>query len=115
RLAVGPPGHRQAEVPALTPDHTPDRRPVVVPGAVAGDLVRPTPRRALGVQVRDAFFPPHPGRPRRPPAPCRPAATSRGSRTPGLATGASSSTARSGRTPARGPVAPWGRPGRTRG
>src|SRR5204862_295167 len=73
---VGPVGARedlQEHPPALRPDHAGDRRPVVVPGALAPALIGPAPRRVFGIGGLDACFPPHfgtsaPPRPPRPPA-----------------------------------------------
>src|SRR4051812_8276392 len=75
RRAVGVLGDGQPDLAALTPDHTAYRRSVIVPRAMAGDLVRPPTRRVVGIGVRHAFFPPRSGTPRRPPGPRHPAAS----------------------------------------
>ena len=57
RRAIGPVLDVQSGPAALASDHPADRRPVVVPVAVAVELVGTTPRRVVLIAVGTPFFP----------------------------------------------------------
>ena len=56
RLPVGVPDDGQSDLRALAPGHATDRRPVIIPGAVAQAFVRPATRRVGGIVVWNSFF-----------------------------------------------------------
>jgi hypothetical protein len=53
RLPITVVADRQTNLAAVAPHHAGDRRTVIVPGAMAPGLVRPSPRRVIGILMFD--------------------------------------------------------------
>src|SRR3712207_4240443 len=78
----------QPQQSGVAPDHPGDWGAVIGGGAVPRPLVASATWRVVGVEVREAFFPPRSGTSRRPRPPCRPAAAGRRPSAPAPGTGA---------------------------